>query len=289
MTLIRLPNFERKDYLFKKRMAIIQKAHLPLHKRIQMIHNQAIDERILNYYQDVDEDVQSSYTAPAYKEEILLSKIGAENLRATHKDFERLARSSRFGTEDSIARMERLNATRRISDKITKVEVDVAQKNLAKVDKILAEGELELNTYKTLIEKLPKRISREDILQKALKDGKNFKGREYSQKQLDKLSAQLENYKQNAIRYEQGLNDNRQANREGMPTPNLMKRWIWSQLENTRHFEMDGQEVEYNQYFIVTNEQTGQVDELRFPRDIENDSNNCANICNCQCEWETVN
>ena len=154
---------------------------------------------------------------------------------------------------------------------------------------ILAEGELELNTYKTLIEKLPKRISREDILQKALKDGKNFKGREYSQKQLDKLSAQLENYKQNAIRYEQGLNDNRQANREGMPTPNLMKRWIWSQLENTRHFEMDGQEVEYNQYFIVTNEQTGQVDELRFPRDIENDSNNCANICNCQCEWETVN
>lgn len=287
MTLIRLPNFERKDYLFKKRMAIIQKAHLPLHYRIQMIHNQAIDERILNYYGDVDEDVQSSYTVPAYKEEILLSRIGAENLRATHQDFERLARSSRFGSEDSIARMERLNATRKISDKITRVEVDVAQKNLAKVDKILTEGELELNTYKTLIEKLPRTVSREDILQKALKDGYNFKGREYSQKQLDKLSAQLENYKQNAIRYEKGLKDNRQANREGLPSPNPMKRWLWSQLENTRHFEMDRQEVRYSEYFTVVNERTGQTDFLRFPRDIENDSNNCANICNCQCEWET--
>ena len=231
--------------------------------------------------------MQSIYTAPAYKEEILLSRIGEENLRATHKDFERLARSSKYGTEDSIARMERLNATRKISDKITRVEVDVAQKNLAKVDKILAEGELELNTYKTLIEKLPKRISREDILQKALKDGKNFKGREYSMKQLDRLSQDLDGYRDNATRYANGLNENRQASREGMPNPNLMKRWIWSQLENTRHFEMDKQEVRYTEYFIVTNEQTGQVDELRFPRDIENDSNNCANICNCQCEWET--
>ena len=253
-----------------------------------MIHNQAIDERIMNYYGEVDEDVQTSYTAPAYKEEILLARIGHENLLATSQDFRRLMGASKYASQDNIARLERMNATRKISDKITKVEVETARKNLAKVDKILAEGELELNTYKTLIEKLPRQVSREDILQKALKDGQNFKGREYSQKQLDRLSADLEGYRQNALRFHDGLVDNQQADREGLPKPNLEKQWIWSMLENTRHFEMDEQTVDYAGYFTVTNEQTGVVDYLRFPRDIENDSNNCANICNCQCEWKTV-
>ena len=38
-----------------------------------------------------------------------------------------------------------------------------------------------------------------------------------------------------------------------------------------------------NGKFEVLNEQTGDLDFLLFPGDIDNDDHNCSNICNCQC------
>ena len=286
MTLIRLPNFDRKDYLFKRRMAIIQKAHLPLQIRLQRIMNQAIDEKVLSLYDDVDEDIQTGYTAPAYKEEILLAEIGRQNLLATNQDMTRLLDRS-IVNQNHITNMEKYNASKKISDRITKVEVERINKNLEYVEKTLQEAELDIARYKNLVDKLPKQVSRQDILEKALAKGSNYKGREYSYKELNRLSRDLEKYKSNAMRYEKGIIENQQANREGLPVPNVMKTWIWSTLERTRHREMDGETVRFTEKFTVTNEVTGDVDYLRFPRDIENDHNNCSNVCNCQCEWDS--
>ena len=250
-----------------------------------MIHNQAIDEKVLAYYDDVDEDIQTSYVSPSYKEEILFAKIGQENLLATSKDFERLMQHS-IVTRDNITRMEELNATRDISSKITKVEVERINKNLGTVEKILEQGEVDLKVYKDLINKLPRQVSRQDILEKALADGKNFRGREYSFKELSRLSRDLEKYKTSHMDYMKARIENKQADREGMPSPNTTKTWIWSQLERTRHEGMDGETVRFGEKFTVVNEVTGDTDYLRFPNDIENDNHNCSNICNCGCSYE---
>lgn len=282
MTLIRLPNFDRKDYLHQKRIAIIQKAKTPLQIKIQRINNKAIDEKILYDYGVTDID---NYGTPYYKEEVLMAEIGSANLIATYSDMSRLLDRS-IVTQNNITQMEKYNASKHISDKITKVEVERINKNIKYVEQTLKEVELDINKYKSLIEKLPKQVSRQELLQRATIEGKNYMGREYSYKELRNLSRDLERYKTANMDYQVKMIENQQANREGLPVPNTEKTWIWSKMEKTRHSKMDGKTVRFTEKFEVINEITGDTDMMRFPGDIENDNNNCSNVCNCGCSYE---
>ena len=282
MTLIRLPNFQRKEYLHNKRLAVIRKAHIPLQIKIQRIANKAIDEKILYHYNEVNID---EYGTPAYKEEVLMSQIGRANFLATYKDMSRLLDRS-IVTQNNITRMEKYNASKKISDRITKVEVERINKNLQYVEKVLNESEINITQYKDLIQKLPTQVSRQELLQRAEMEGKNYMGREYSYKELKNLSRDLERYKTAHLDYEKGMIENQQADREGLPKPNTTKTWIWSQMEKTRHSQMDGQTVNFAEKFEVVNEVTGDTDFMRFPADSENDNNNCSNVCNCGCAYE---
>lgn len=279
---MRINSFNRKEYLHNKRLAIIQKAKLPLQIRLQRINNKAIDEYIL--YDSGQTDIED-YGTPYYKEEILLAEVGKENFLATYTDMSRLLDRS-IVNQNHITNMEKYNASKQISDRITKVEVERINKNLKYVEKTLSEAELNIDVYKNLIEKLPRQVSRQDMLEKALETGKNYKGREYSFRELSQVSRDLERYKTNAMDYDVSMIENQQANREGMPPPNTTKTWIWSQLENTRHSEMDGETVRFTEKFRVRNERTGDIDYMRFPQDIENDTSNCSNTCNCCCTYE---
>ena len=263
-------------------MQIIQKAKTPLQIKIQRIGNKAIDEKILYHYGDTSMD---NYGTPYYKEEVLTQQIGAVNFLATYNDMSRLLNRS-IVTENNITRMEKYNASKQISDKITKLEVERINKNLQYVEQTLKEAELNINKYKELIERLPSQVSRQELLERATIEGKNYKGKEYSYKELRNLSRDLERYKTAHLDYEVGMIENQQANREGLPTPNNSKTWIWSTLEDTRHSEMEGQTVRFGEKFEVVNERTGDTDYLRFPADIENDNHNCSNICNCACSYE---
>lgn len=278
---MKLNNFNRLDYLFQKRMAIIQKSKLPLQLQIQIIGNQAIDEMVFSYY---DETELENYPVPSFKEELLLSSIGKANLLATNLDFQRLMKNS-LVTPNHITKLEQYNAIQQISDKITKAEVERINKNLEYVEHTLHNADVDIDIYKNLINKLPKQVSRQDILEKALTKGSNYKGREYSYKELDRLSRDLEKYKDSHSRYEIGMIENRQANREGLPVPNTQKVWVWSTLEKTRHRNMAGKTVRFTEKFEVENEVSGAIDYLRFPHDIENDTSNGSNTINCACSY----
>lgn len=280
---MRLNQFNKKEYLHHKRIAIIQKAKLPLQLKIQRIANRAVDERILYYYNQTDIE---NYTVPYYKEEKLTAELSSVNFLATYKDFTRLMDRS-FINQNHITNLEKYNASKQISDKITKVELDRINKNLLWIDQTLQQTELDIDKYKSLMEKLPKSVSRQEMLQKALLEGQNYKGKAYSYKELKNLSRDLERYKTANLDYQKGIIENQQAEREGLPKPNTSKTWIWSTLEKTRHSKMDGETVRYTEKFEVINEVTGDVDYLRFPSDIENDTSNCSNICNCGCSFET--
>lgn len=276
-----LTDFNRKDYLFSKRMAIIQKSQLPLQIRIQFIHNKAIDEYILDY----NDELLDNPTSPYFKEEIFGADLLNQNILSVNGQFDRLLRNS-IVTQNHITNLEKLNASRNIANKITEVEIETINKNLKTIEKILNDADVEIETYKHLVNKLPRQVSRIDILEKAIKDGKNYKGREYSFKELNQLSRDLERYRDHHSRYEAGMIENRQANREGLGVINTRKIWIWSELEDTRHHDMGGQTVRFTEKFEVVNEISGKVDYLRFPHDLENDSNNGSNTINCACNYE---
>ena len=276
-------NYNRLDYLYNKRMAIIQKANIPLQVRIQMINNKAIDEYIYYYNGDLED-----YTiAPYFKEEIFGKEILDQNIISTNALMQRLLNKSII-SQNSITKFESYLASRNINQTVTNAEIERINKNLQFVEKTLAEAELNINTYKNLVEKLPRTVSRKDILEKALDTGINYKGRQYSYKELNQLSRDLERYKDSHARYETGMIENRQASREGLPPINTMKIWIWSELEDTRHHKMSGRTVRFTEKFEVENEVSGAIDYLRFPHDLENDSSNGSNTINCACSYEII-
>ncbi len=278
---MRLSTFNRKDYLYNQRLVIIQKAHVPLQVRLQMLHNNIIDQRILELEGEYDDEP----VKPSERTSLIFGEMGKENLLATNKDFQRLMRNS-IVTQNHITQLEQLQASRSISDKITQVEIERVEKNLQYIEQTLSNAEVDIDKYKTLMEKMPRTVSRQDMLEKALTKGYNYKGREYSYKELNRLSRDLEKYKQNHLTYEKAKIENNQAQREGLGSVNQTKTWIWSTLEDTRHEELDGETVGLYEKFEVTNSKTGDVDYLRFPGDIDNDHNNCSNICNCGCSYE---
>ena len=256
----------RWDYRLNKRLNHIRKANKPLHVALEELMNAYIDDCVLN---GISNDLHT-----------LEWRIREYNYQFTMKDLIRLARP-----KDNIAYLDTLASARNITDILTRIELKRVQDNLNYINATLDKAELDMSKYESLIRKLPQHISRQDILEEALTKGENYKGTEYSYKQLSRLGQDLEKYKTNHSSYEAGMIQNKTADREGLPLPNTEKVWIWSTLEDTRHHYMDGQTVRFTEKFRVENEQTGDLDYLRFPGDVENDHNGCSNICNCMCNY----
>ena len=290
---------ELKNYLANKRVAYIQKAHIRTHTRVQLINNELIDEKIITWNNEIDQHIQDPF-----KEENILNSLIPVNKMATGKDLQRILKHSLITrnpeTEASARRV--ITST---SQTISKIEAERIIKNLNYAEQVLNNAELDIKKYEALIEKLPQRVSRKEILDKciieggstprqrfletALKEGMNYKGKEYTYKELNQLSRDLERYKTNRLDYETAIMENQQANREGYEAINQTKTWIWSTLEKTRHSGLDGETIPINDLFTVVNEQNGDTDYLLFPGDVENDHNNCSNICNCGCSYEINN
>ena len=276
-------NLQKLDYLNTHRLQVIQKARTPLYVKIQMIYNEAVDEKVLTYYDDVD-TLRENGGILSYNEALLTTEIGNLNRIATKQDFERLMKHSLIDP-DSITKMMMNNKAAEIANKVTSVEVERALKNLDYIEQVLGDVEFKINTYKELTKKLPRTVSRLDILEKAQAKGENFKGRKLSHPELKNLAKGIQKYKDNCEQYETALMENSQVQREGFEPLKTKKVWVWSRLEKTRHLNMDGQTVDLDKKFRVENDITGDVDYLRFPGDIDNDMNSCSNICNCGCSY----
>lgn len=292
-------NHELKNYLANKRVAVIQKAHHPVHMRIQLTNNRLVDKKILEWDDEIDTDLYDPY-----KPETITSEIIGYNRLATSKDLQRVLKHS-IVTRNLQTQSEVMKVINSVTDDITMIEVERMIKNLNYVENVLTNANVDINKYETLVEKLPQSTSRKEVLERcilknnelpankrqafletALERGENYKGRQYTYKELNQLSRDLERYKTNRLDYETAIMENRQAYREGYEKINETKTWIWSTLEKTRHEEMDGETIPLSSKFEVTNSQTGDVDYLLFPGDVANDHNNCSNICNCQCSYE---
>lgn len=292
-------NHELKNYLANKKIAVIQKAHHPVHMRIQLTNNRLVDKKILEWDDEIDTDLYDHY-----KPETITSEIIGYNRLATSKDLQRVLKHS-IVTRNLQTQSEVMKVINSVTDDITMIEVERMIKNLNYVENVLTNANVDINKYETLVEKLPQSTSRKEVLERcilknnelpankrqafletALERGHNYKGRQYTYKELNQLSRDLERYKTNRLDYETAIMENRQAHREGYSNVNQTKTWIWSTLEKTRHEEMDGETIPLSSKFEVTNSQTGDVDYLLFPGDVANDHNNCSNICNCQCSYE---
>lgn len=297
---MRLQNkHDLKNYLANKRIAVIQKAHHTIHMQVQLTNNRLIDKKILEWNDEYPSEVYDPYSPV-----VIAGEIEGYNKIATSQDLRRILKHS-LVTRNPQTEMEAMKVINSVKDTLTSIEAERVVKNLDYVENVLTNANIDIQKYEALVEKLPQSTSRKEVLERcimkgnelpankrqaflerALERGQNYKGRQYSYKELNQLSRDLERYKTHRLDYETAIMENRQANREGYEKINQTKTWIWSTLEKTRHEEMDGETIPVTEKFEVTNSQTGDVDYLLFPGDVANDHNNCSNICNCGCSYE---
>lgn len=287
------------NYLGNQRIAVIQKAHDTIHTRVQMINNRLVDKKVKEIHTEVATDVYDPFSESA-----IFAEINGYNRIATSQDLQRILQHSLVKRNPQTT-LEATKVLNNVSESLTQIETRRIMKNLDYIEKALQNVDIEIGKYNAIIEKLPQTTSRKEVLARciqtgedlpaskreaflrnALRQGENYKGRQYDYRELKQLSQDLERYKTNRLDYETAIMENKQSNREGYGDLNATKTWIWSQLEKTRHSGMDGETIPLTSKFEVVNEQTGAVDFLRFPGDVEFDSNNCSNICNCQCTYE---
>jgi len=282
-----------KNYLANHRIAVIQKARRRTYTRIQFVNNGLIDKMVLGY-----DDSYDPFTT-----ENIAYQISQVNRPATTQDLQRILGHS-VVTRNPETEIEAARVISSVDRTLINIEVERVVKNLDYVENVLNTAEVDLARYEALIEKLPPQTSRKEVLERCITKEKDLPpskrqawlernlergasyNKEYSYRELNQLSRDLERYKTNRLDYETALMENRQADREGYDKINTTKTWIWSTLEKTRHQGMDGETVNLTEPFEVVNEVTGDVDMLRFPGDVENDHNNCSNICNCGCSYE---
>ena len=287
-----------KNYLANRRIAVIQKAHTPIHKRIQFVNNRLVDKKIIEWNDEHASDVYDPY-APS----VIAGEINKYNRIATDADFRRILKHSVISRNPQTV-LEATKVVNSVSGDLTLLEVQRTIKNLDYVENVLATADVDIAKYEALVEKLPHATSRRSVLERCIVKGEDLPpsrrqawlernlergasyNKQYSYKELEQLSRDLERYKTNRLDYETAIMENKQANRDGYENPNLEKTWIWSTLERTRHQGMDGETVALTEKFEVVNEVTGDVDYLLFPGDVSNDHNNCSNICNCGCSYE---
>ena len=289
---------EIKNYLANRRIAVIQKAHMNVHLKIQLINNRLVDKKILEWNDETAFNIYDPYD-PA----VIASEITGYNKIATSQDLQRILQHSVI-TRNPQTELEASKVINNTTNKVSSIEAERVVKNLNFIENVLTESDVDIAKYNKLVEKLPASTSRREVLQRCITSGEELPpnrrlqwlernlergasyNKKYTYKELNQLSRDLERYKTNRLDYETAIMENQQANREGYANVNESKTWIWSTLENTRHEDMDGETIALTEKFEVTNSQTGDVDYLLFPGDVANDHNNCSNICNCDCTYE---
>ena len=287
-----------KNYLANRRIAVIQKASHRTQTKIQFVNNRLVDKYILNYFNDIDDEIYDPYN-----QDNIAMEIAAFNRVATSKDLQRILKHSMV-TRNVQTELEAQKVIRSVGNSLTQIEAERVVKNLDYIENVLEQTRVDVEKYEKLIEKLPRHVSRKEVLERCIVEGEALPAtrrqewlernlargesynKKYTYKELNQLSRDLERYKTNRLDYETAIMENKQADREGYDKVNVEKVWIWSQLEKTRHSQMDGECVPLTAKFEVVNEITGDTDFLRFPGDIDNDTNNCSNLCNCQCSYE---
>lgn len=270
-------NFDALDYYNNQRLISIQKSRRPLQHRLQRIANEVIDDFVFTYHSDISDSVVDKSKPDYYRNKIL-----SLNQADTRLAFSRLLEKSSL-RKDTVNKIAANMHANKVATILTNAEVERIQKNVLWADHVISNSEFQIDTYKRLAEKMKPTSSRRLMLEKSIQEQTSPRGRQYTYRELRNVSRDLEKYKTNSLDLEKLNMENSQAIRDGGDMIHTEKTWVWSRLENTRHFEMDNQTVNLNGKFEVLNEVTGDLDFLLFPGDIDNDDHNCSNICNCQC------
>ncbi|MDR3063381.1 MAG: hypothetical protein LBU40_04495 [Methanobrevibacter sp.] len=234
--------------------------NIQLRRILRNYNNNNIDELIIR----VNNETGYKYSVAEIRKEI--EEYYRQNAKTTLKKYP----DTLIPSKEQIIALNSTTMSKRIFE------------NIKSVKHILDQADLDLKKYQELTTRMPT-FNRYEAVKISAEKGTTWKGNPYNYKQVENVQKGLDRFKENKMEYENSIENYNMSLERVTP----VKTWIWSTLEKTRHEEMDGTEIGLFELFEVTNEVTGDVDNLRFPGDYELDVNRCSNICNCGCSYET--
>lgn len=293
------PIFNRRNVILIRDL-INKRATNKVVDKLTKYENKVLDQTVFDYYdtyESYDEEYDEEFDIGNYRpkqknkkntvfntktDAVLFLALVSINHERINRTYTSIANDKRT-SNGNILRMKVKNLSNNQIQRISNKQLETIKNNQQFILKQLKHGELDFDRYKSFIKLYPK-ASRVNLLDRTLKDGLQTLKEGTSFKELENMTKGMYRQASRESEYEKVVEINNERTSNGLDVKFNFKRWEWSQLEKTRHESMDGVVVPIDEPFEVVNEVNGDVDYLMYPLDFTNDSNNCSNICNCQCD-----
>ena len=256
--------------------------------KIQAYNNYKIDELVKAYNNDEPIVKQSS--------SMLSVDLAILNKPEVFKNYNHII-NSKYTSDDAINKILTKNKANKDLERIVEAEVNRISKNLEYAEQILKKYEVPQKMYEEYKAKQANKslANRQQILKDVaiqanellVSEGLNIPSNVFSYRNLDATAENLLRQSQMASKHEEinQINDN--YINEGKDAVYNSKEWIWTgEGKTTRHASNDHQVRKVNEPFIITNDETLEIDELMYPSDPAGSPSNTF-ICYCDVEYLT--
>lgn len=251
---------------------------------IQQYNNWIIDE----YVASVDNNNPNKPSTA-----MLWADLSVLNKPTVYKNYQKII-NSKYTSDKAFNKMLIRNKAEKDLNRIVESQVERVAKNVDYVEKVLNQVKMPLNDYHRMLDAQKNRsvANRNKILEDVakqreainMKEGFNIPS-EYNYRDLDVLSENLIRQSQSASDWEEAVAMNDEAEEQGKEKPFTQKRWIHTHDGKTsRHTEMGNYPViPFEESFQVEDENSGVVDQMLYPRDLDG---SFENVAGCVCDIE---
>lgn len=202
--------------------------------------------------------------------------------------------SSPYIKNDSVQEMLILSKANKDTARIVEAELAQMKSNLNYVQNVLNKYDIVNKEYKKVLNETGKLSNRKQVLEAVNKNisiANNMASsptmnipRIQPYYDLDFVSEKLLRENRMTSSYEGMEEINRVAGENGEDPVYTKKTWVWTGVgKTTRHESNDGQTVDFDDYFTIVNDATGDVDEMLYPCDPNGSPSNSA-VCYCELE-----
>lgn len=200
--------------------------------------------------------------------------------------------SSPYIKNDSVQELLILNKANKDTARIVEAELAQMKSNLDYVQNVLNKYDIVNKEYKKVLNETGKLSNRKQVLEAVSKNisiANNMASsptmnipRIQPYYDLDFVSEKLLRENRMTSSYESMEEINRVAEENGNDVPHSQKEWVWTGIgKTTRHESNDGQTVDFDDYFTIVNDATGDVDEMLYPCDPNASASN-SSVCYCE-------
>ena len=222
---------------------------------------------------------------------MLWADLTVLNKPSVYRNYQKII-NSKYTSDSAFNKMLIRNKAEKDLNRIVESQVNRVAKNLDYVERTLKTYEVPLKDYQEILDKQKNRsvANRNKILEDVAKAREEIMASEglnipssYTYRDLDALSENLHMQSQSASEWEEAVAMNDEAEANGKQPVYNQKQWEWTGTgKTTRHIEMGNYPViDFNDLFQVEDENSGIIDEMLYPRDL---NGSIENVAGCVCQ-----